>query len=71
MGICSTPQLTRFQDDVTFAVARDVDVITYPRAHPFGFSRKNRDSTVNKTIPLSCDALSMCLTPLEAGPSMP
>ena len=46
MGCCSTPQLTRFQNDVTFAVARDVDVLAYTRAHPSGFSR---DSTVNKT----------------------
>ena len=46
MGCCSSPQLMLFQDDVTFAVARDVDVIAYARAHPSGFSR---DSTANKT----------------------
>ena len=39
----------RFNDDVTFPGARDVDVIVYPRAHPSEFSRESRDSTVNKT----------------------
>ena len=65
VGCCSTSQLTRFQDDVTFAVARDVHVLAYPRAHPSGFSR---DSTVNNTW-FFC-LTSMCLTPMEMGPFM-